>query len=147
MVQATLRLESQWPASPAFGWALAPLEVSVLLSDDEAVQALNAQYRGKDKPTNILSFAMEEEADDAMPMPIMAGEPRLLGDLILAYQTVQREAAEQDKPFDQHLTHLLVHGTLHLLGYDHERSEDEAQQQEAREIAILAQLGLPNPYL
>ncbi|MEG3640236.1 rRNA maturation RNase YbeY [Magnetococcus sp. PR-3] len=144
VVEATLEAESLLADSPAYGWQMDDLEVSVLLTDDAEVQALNAEYRGKDKPTNILSFAMEEDEEE--PFPLMEGEPRALGDLILAYETVAREAEEQDKAFAQHLAHLLVHGTLHLIGYDHERSDAEADQQEAREVTILAQLGLANPY-
>ena len=113
------------------------LELAVLLTDDATVQDLNARYRGKDRPTNVLSFA----SDDPAP----PGEARLLGDLALAFGTCRREAAEQGKPLEDHLTHLVVHGTLHLLGYDHE-DEDEAEAMEARERRLLADLGVADPY-
>nr|CRH04630.1 Putative metalloprotease [Candidatus Magnetococcus massalia] len=147
MIQITLEEEAQLEASPAHGLDMDWLEVSVVLTDDAEVQGLNAEYRGKDKPTNILSFAMDDE-EEALgePMPWPEDEPRPLGDLILAYETVAREAQEADKPLLEHLTHLLVHGTLHLVGYDHERSDEEADLQEGREIAILDLLGLKNPY-
>ncbi|WP_416356685.1 rRNA maturation RNase YbeY [Aureimonas phyllosphaerae] len=113
-------------------------EVSVTLSDDEDVRALNAEWRGKDKPTNILSFPM---------MPLRPGDAPgpMLGDLILARQTLEREARDEAKSPDDHFLHLLVHGVLHLLGYDHE-SEPEAEEMEALEIAILAGLGIADPY-
>jgi probable rRNA maturation factor len=115
-----------------------PVEVSVLLADDDTVQSLNRTWRDKDKPTNVLSF-------EAGPQPPHDGA-RLLGDVVLAYDTMLRESAEQSKPLAHHLAHLLVHGTLHLLGQDHETGEAEAEAMEAREIAALATLGIPNPY-
>ncbi|MGU3540276.1 rRNA maturation RNase YbeY [Methylobacterium sp. A54F] len=115
-----------------------PVEVSVLLADDATVQALNRTWRGKDRPTNVLSF-------EAGPQPPHGGA-RLLGDVVLAYDTMLRESAEQSKPLAHHLAHLLVHGTLHLLGQDHETGEAEAEAMEAREIAALATLGIPDPY-
>jgi probable rRNA maturation factor len=114
--------------------------VDVTLTDDTAQRALNRTWRGKDAPTNVLAFPA---ADPAIPPP--DGAPLLLGDVVLAYETVAREAAEQDKPLTDHLRHLVVHGVLHLLGYDHTRPTD-AVAMEAREIAILAELGVPNPY-
>ncbi len=116
-----------------------PVEVSVLLTDDAEVQTLNRQWRGKDKPTNVLSFP-------APAQPLPPGAARPLGDVVLAYDTVLRESAEQSKPLEHHLAHLLVHGTLHLLGQDHETGEAEADAMEALEIAALATLGIPNPY-
>lgn len=113
------------------------VELSILLTDDAAVRALNARYRGLDKPTNVLSFPAEAEA--------LPGEARLLGDLALAFETCRREAEEQGKPLADHLVHLVVHGTLHLLGYDHEE-EEEAEAMEACERQLLAGLGLPDPY-
>ncbi|AWN36680.1 rRNA maturation RNase YbeY [Methylobacterium radiodurans] len=115
------------------------LEVSVLLADDATVQDLNRTWREKDKPTNVLSFP-------AAPQPRHAGVATPLGDVVLAYDTVLRESTEQSKPFRDHLAHLLVHGTLHLLGQDHETGEAEADAMEALEIAALAGLGVPNPY-
>ena len=108
-------------------------EVSVFLADDGALQLLNRDWRGKDCPTNVLSF------------PAAKNEAGLLGDIALAAETVAREAAEQGKSFEAHATHLIVHGFLHLLGYDHE-VEEEAAAMEERERAILAALGLPDPY-
>jgi probable rRNA maturation factor len=114
-------------------------EVSVLLTDDAAVRELNRTYRGKDKPTNVLSFPVE---GDLPPAP---GLPALLGDIAVAFETTRREAEAEGKPLADHLAHLLVHGALHLLGYDHE-VDDEALRMEARESEILAGLGVPDPY-
>jgi probable rRNA maturation factor len=114
--------------------------IDITLSDDAAQQALNRTWRGKDSSTNVLAFPA---ADPSVPVP--AGAPLLLGDVVLAYETVRREAAEQQKPLADHLRHLVVHGVLHLLGYDHAEAADAAAM-EAREIAILAELGVPNPY-
>ncbi|MCJ2123276.1 rRNA maturation RNase YbeY [Methylobacterium sp. J-077] len=116
-----------------------PVEVSVVLTDDAAIQELNRTWRGKDKPTNVLSFP-------AAPQPRHAGAARPLGDVVLAYETLVRESAEQSKPLQNHLAHLLVHGTLHCLGQDHEIGEAEAEAMEALEVAALATLGIPDPY-
>lgn len=116
------------------------VEVSLVLSDDAAVQALNRDYRGYDKPTNVLSFAATE--DD---MPVAPGEPVMLGDVVLALETVLSEARDQDKRPADHLTHLTVHGVLHLLGFDHQ-DEGEAVDMEALEVRILAGLGVGDPY-
>ena len=115
------------------------VEVSVLFASDAEAARLNAEWRQKDYAPNILSFP----APDGQDMP--EGEPRPLGDLILAAGTVTREAEEQGKPLTSHLTHLIVHGTLHLLGFDHIEERD-AQRMEAAEIAILAGLGVADPY-
>jgi probable rRNA maturation factor len=123
-----------WPA-PA-----REVEVSVLLTDDPAVHALNRNYRGIDRPTNVLSFPLADGS--GAPDPASAV---LLGDIVLAYGTVAGEAAEQGKPLAHHLTHLLVHGALHLAGFDHER-EEEAERMERLETAVLAALGVPDPY-
>jgi probable rRNA maturation factor len=122
------------PGTPA-----GPVEVSVLLTDDAAVQALNRTWRGKDKPTNVLSFP-------AAPQPAHVCTASPLGDVVLAYETLVRESAEQSKPLQNHLAHLLVHGTLHCLGQDHEIGEAEAEAMEALEVAALATLGIPDPY-
>lgn len=115
-----------------------PLEVCVVLSDDAAVRDLNRTWRGQDKPTNVLSFPATGSHHGA--------GPRLVGDVVLAYETVLRESAAETKPLRDHLAHLVVHGTLHLLGEDHETGEDEARAMERLEIAALASLGIPDPY-
>ena len=122
-------------------------EACVVLSDDAAVQILNRDYRGKDAPTNVLSFALLDEAGDETAPSFSApcDMPVSLGDIVLAYETVEREAAAMDISFEHHYIHLLVHGTLHLLGYDHQ-AEEEAKIMENLEISILAQLGIENPY-
>src|SRR5689334_13695627 len=106
-------------------------ELSVVLADDKFIHDLNKTFRGKNKPTNVLSFH---------------GEGKHIGDLVLAYETIKREAKEQGKSFKAHATHLLVHGTLHLLGHDHEREKD-ATEMERLEIKILKKLKVNNPYL
>ena len=107
-----------------------------MLSVDEHIRAPRV-YRGKDKPTNVLSFP---------PAPLPGrGESRPLGDLVICAQVVRSEAREQKKPLDAHWAHLVVHGALHLIGYDHER-EAEAKRMERREIAVLRRLGFANPY-
>ena len=115
-----------------------PSEISVVLSDDEHLRELNKHHRGMDKPTNVLSFP-------AARLKAPAGAPRLLGDIVIAFETVEREASEESKPIENHLSHLVVHGVLHLLGYDHE-DDEEAEIMEARERQILAKLGIPDPY-
>jgi len=113
-------------------------EVSVALADDATMRKLNREYRGRDKPTNVLAFPTDDGA--------AAGGERLLGDIVLAIETIQREAAEQSKPLADHVSHLVVHGMLHLLGRDHE-TETQAAAMEALEIAILGGLGVTNPYV
>lgn len=112
-------------------------QACLALSSDAAVQRLNASYRGKDQPTNVLSFP----AGDHGP----PGEPALLGDIVLALETLEREAGERGIPFAHHLQHLTIHGLLHLLGYDHETAA-EASEMEQLETAILANLDIPDPY-
>lgn len=111
-------------------------ELSVLLTDDAAQKALNRDWRGKDYATNVLSFP-QIGPDEAVE--------GLLGDISLAFETLEREASELDKPFEHHFVHLLVHGMLHILGYDHE-TRAEALAMEAKETDIMAQLGYPDPY-
>lgn len=113
-------------------------ELSLVFSDDAHVRALNSGWRGKDRPTNVLSFPA---------FPARPGEkiPPMLGDVVLAAETVAREAELEDKPLDHHITHLVIHGVLHLLGHDHE-DEAEAERMEALERAALARLAIPDPY-
>lgn len=113
-------------------------ELSLVFSNDASIQNLNREWRGKDKATNVLSFPAFEVAPGD-PLPPM------LGDVILAFETVSREAALEDKPFEHHLTHLLVHGLLHLLGYDHENDAD-ADEMEGLERKTLMRLSIPDPY-
>ncbi|MEG3123192.1 rRNA maturation RNase YbeY [Sphingomonas sp. GB1N7] len=165
MLETALSIEAPWPdttdwetlAQRAAAAALSrtphgelataavSVEISVRLTTDDEIQTLNAQYRGKDKPTNVLSFPMVQpdlldgiaNTDD--------GEV-LLGDIALAYSVCEREAAEKGISMEDHATHLIVHGTLHLLGYDH-LEDHEADAMEAIEIDALAALGLADPYL
>jgi probable rRNA maturation factor len=120
----------------------ADAELAVMLTDDAGIRTLNSNWRGIDKPTNVLSFP-------ALPPPTpLAGTddiPRMLGDIAIAYETARREADDEQKPFDHHLSHLTVHGFLHLVGYDHE-TDDQAEAMESLETEILAQLGIPDPY-
>ena len=120
-----------------------PVEISVTLTGDEQVRELNAEWRGKDKPTNVLSFPMADELD--FKRTSVDGPELLLGDIILARGVCEAEAAEKGVSVDQHATHLIVHGTLHLLGYDH-HDDREAAEMEAREVRALARLGIANPY-
>ena len=101
-------------------------------SKAEKIQNLNHQFRGKDKPTNVLAFPSDDEED-------------YIGDIIIALETIQREAQEQDKSFADHFTHLVIHGCLHLLGYDHEQ-KNEAEEMENKEIELLKKLNIANPY-
>ena len=112
-------------------------ELCVHLADDAHIRTLNARWRGLDKPTNVLSFPAAE--------PAQLAQARLLGDIVLAYETVAREAADEGKPLADHYRHLVVHGFLHLLGFDHE-TDVEAQAMEAMETRILARLGVADPY-
>ena len=120
-----------------------PIEISVRLSGDQEVRALNAEWRGKDKPTNVLSFPMLKEDD--LSDTNVAGPELLLGDIILARGVCETEAAERGLSVEEHAAHLLVHGTLHLLGYDH-HDDAEAADMETREVRALERLGIANPY-
>lgn len=112
-------------------------EISLVLADDDAVRALNRRWRGRDSATNVLSFPSGESGAD--------GRTVLLGDVVLAYETVAREAAAQGKTLADHLAHLVAHGVLHLLGFDHEK-DAEAKRMEALERRVLAGLGVADPY-
>jgi len=119
-------------------------EISFVLTDDKRMRNLNRAYRGKDKPTNVLSFAALDGAQSGSKRP-KPGMPWLLGDVVLTSGVIAREAKAQRKSVQHHLSHLAVHGVLHLLGYDHEQDRD-AEAMEALEIAALAGMGIANPY-
>ena len=153
-------LETPWPSPP--DWEalavravsalaqIAPeltnprLSASLLFAGDAEVHALNREWRGKDQPTNVLSFPMLERAELLALAP--QGPPELLGDLALAFETCVREAADKGISLEHHAAHLIVHGLLHLAGYDHETDPAEARAMELLEIKALAQLGIADPY-
>ena len=159
-MELEISIEADWPSPP--DWeelalraaaalaAIAPelanprLSASLLLADDAEVHALNREWRGKDKPTNVLSFPMLERADLLALAP--DGPPELLGDIALALETCAREAADKGVSLDHHAAHLVVHGLLHLAGHDHEISPGDARTMELLEIKALAQLGIADPY-
>ena len=130
-------------AFPRLAKGARPVEISVRLTGDEEVRALNSEWRGKDKPTNVLSFPMTEA--DELANAGGEGPELMLGDIVLARGVCEREAAEKAVPVETHATHLLVHGTLHLLGYDH-LDDEEAADMEGREVRALARLGIGDPY-
>lgn len=120
--------------------------LSILACDDARIAVLNGDFRDKPAPTNVLSWPAEDRAPDTPgALPDLADLPDELGDLAIAFQTCAREAADGDKPLAHHVTHLLVHGLLHCLGFDHETDLD-ADLMEATETRILARLGVPDPY-
>ena len=121
------------------------VEISVKFTEDSEVRSLNAAYRGKDKPTNVLSFPMFE-ADLLDSLVLADGGEVLLGDIVLAAGVCAAEAEEKGISIRDHAAHLVVHGTLHLLGYDHELGEEEAEAMEAVERTALAALGVADPY-
>jgi probable rRNA maturation factor len=128
---------------PELGKIDRAVEISFTLTSDEQVRALNAQWRGKDEATNVLSFPMAEELD--FNRANVDDREFLLGDIILAHGVCEAEAQRDHISFEHHATHLMVHGTLHLLGYDHD-GDDEAADMEAREVRALARLGIASPY-
>jgi probable rRNA maturation factor len=138
--EATVR-SALTEAAIAIGTDFRNRTLAVLLTDDAAMRRLNAQWRGIDKPTNVLSFPALQPTGAGTP----DDAPRMLGDIAIAYQTTRMEADEEQKPFDHHLSHLAIHGFLHLIGYDHE-NDDDAEAMETLEQEILAQLGIPDPY-
>src|SRR5690606_17226343 len=155
MIDIDIAIEAgAWPAEaelsalprPTVEAALAELgmkpanaaELSLLFTDGAHIAVLNRDWRGKHKATNVLSFPAFEIAPGD-PLPAM------LGDIVLAFETISSEAALEEKPFEHHLRHLIVHGMLHLLGYDHE-TDEEAEEMEALERRILAGLAIPDPY-
>ncbi|HCM04970.1 MAG TPA: rRNA maturation RNase YbeY [Oceanospirillales bacterium] len=145
-VQLAVEVENNLPTEEQMSkWATAALlkrteheepELTIRIVDEAESQELNHEYRGKDKPTNVLSFPFEAPAH--VPIP-------LLGDLIICKQVVEREATEQDKPLTAHWAHMIVHGCLHLLGYDH-IEDDEAEEMEGIERVVMAELGFEDPY-
>lgn len=134
---ATIAREAAEAALAASGKRIARAELSLVLADDATVRDLNGRWRGKDAPTNVLAFASDEA-----PEP---GKPALLGDVVLAFETVTHEAKSQGKRLADHLRHLVIHGVLHLLGYDH-IAVAPARRMEALETRILAGLGVADPY-
>jgi probable rRNA maturation factor len=159
MLTLEIDIESAWPVgdwaalaerAARAAAAVAPeldhsrLLASLLFTDDDDVQALNRDWRGQDKPTNVLSFPMLTRAE--LLDLADAGPPELLGDIALAYETCAREAADKGVGVEAHAAHLIVHGLLHLAGYDHDISTAEAEAMEALEIKALASLGIADPY-
>jgi len=122
----------------------ARLSVSVLFTSNAQVHELNREWRQRDKPTNVLSFPMLERDELLALAP--EGPPEMLGDIALAYETCAREANEKGIPFEHHAAHLIIHGLLHLAGYDHVNSDEEAEAMEALEIRALAKMGIADPY-
>ena len=120
------------------------LSTSLLFTSDAEIHALNREWRQRDKPTNVLSFPMLAR-EELLALPA-EGPPELLGDVALAHETCAREAAEKGVPLEHHAAHLIVHGLLHLAGYDHELGEAEAEAMEALETKALALMGIANPY-
>lgn len=160
MLTLEIDIESPWPANT--DWealaaraagaltVVAPelakecLNASMIFTSDDEVQVLNAEWRGKDKPTNVLSFPMLAR-EDLLDLD-EDGPPELLGDIALAYETCLREAAEKEISLADHTSHLIMHGLLHLAGLDHEISEDDAREMELLEIKALALIGIADPY-
>ncbi len=160
MLELEIDIAADWPSPPDWedlalraAAALAEvapelanprLQVSLLFADDAEVHELNREWRGKDKPTNVLSFPMLERAD---LLALSAdGPPELLGDIALALETCAREAADKGIALADHAVHLIIHGLLHLAGHDHELGSDEARAMELLEIKTLALLGIADPY-
>ena len=134
-------LDLTWSMVPKRPEGIEP-ELTVTLTDDASIHILNRDYREKDKPTNVLSFPMWDKMSE---IPHGAGAIPL-GDIIIAFETIKREAVEQEKSLPDHFTHMLVHGFLHLLGYDH-MTDAEATEMESLEIRILKKLSITNPYI
>lgn len=128
---------------PELATSTRAVELSVTLTGNEEVRSLNAKWRGKDRPTNVLSFPMLEQRD--LRRANVAGPELLLGDIVLAQGICSDEAADKGVPLESHAAHLVVHGTLHLLGYDHQENQ-QASDMEAREVRALERIGIANPY-
>ena len=129
-----------WAALDGVGLEPESFEISLLGCDDVRIAELNGMFRGNRKPTNVLSWPSGEDIPEEP-----GSEPVFLGDIALAWETCASEAEQGGTPFDDHITHLIVHGVLHLLGYDHE-TDEEAEEMEETEAKILASLGIRNPY-
>ena len=165
MLEVALEADGEWDSSTGPDWqvlaeaavraaiaesryphlteAARPVELALRLTGDKEVRALNSEWRGKDKPTNVLSFPLADHAE--LTAADQDGPELMLGDIVLARGVCAAEAADKAIPLDHHAAHLMVHGTLHLLGYDH-HNETEADDMEARETRALARLGIGNPY-
>ena len=143
LVRAAAESAIAHSAFPQLARSPRPVELSVRLTSDAEVQALNSEWRGKDKPTNVLSFPLAGEAELGAAQG--DGPELMLGDIVLGRGVCEREAAEKSISVERHATHLLVHGTLHLLGYDH-HDDHEAADMENRETRALARLGIADPY-
>ncbi len=160
MIDLECEVDGPWPAADALPElaekaaeaviVIAPelanprLSVSLLFTSDAEVHELNREWRGKDKPTNVLSFPMLDRAELLALAP--DGPPVLLGDIALAHETCAREAAEKGVSLEHHAAHLVVHGLLHLAGHDHETSHEDASAMEALETKALASMGIADPY-
>ncbi|MEY3634200.1 MAG: rRNA maturation RNase YbeY [Pseudomonadota bacterium] len=145
-VEKALDTAVRFAAIPELADPAVPISVSIKLSDNAEVHALNKEWRDKDKPTNVLSFPMlDDEELDALLAGTYDAPEIMLGDIILAYEICVAEAKEKDIPVAHHATHLVIHGMLHLLGHDH-IEDDEAELMEALEVKALASMGLHNPY-
>lgn len=146
-----LALRAATATLAALALPLTHYTVCVMGCDDARIATLNAEFRGKEAPTNVLSWPADDLApEDDGDEPYLPGEgdpddPESLGDIALAYETCAREARDAEKPLADHVTHLVIHGLLHCLGYDHVRDAD-ADRMEGLEVRILASLGLPDPY-
>jgi probable rRNA maturation factor len=123
-------------ALPTMAPSTRPIALAIVLTNDSTIRKLNRTWRGKDEPTNVLAFPARQQASPQGP----------LGDVVIAYETLAREAKAESKPFSHHLAHLAVHGFLHLCGYDHETGR-QAATMERLEVAILARLRIPDPYI
>lgn len=158
-MQLEMDVEEPWPAGAweelaervaAAAAEVAPelanprLSASLLFTSDPEIQALNREWRQRDKPTNVLSFPMLERPD--LLVLESDGPPELLGDIALAHETCAVEAAEKGVPLEHHAAHLMVHGFLHLAGYDHEISPEDAEAMEALEVKALELIGIADPY-
>ena len=163
MLEIAIEADAEWDSSPAWTKLIReaaeaaiaesafpqlttsqrPVELSVRLAGDDEVRALNAKWRGKDKATNVLSFPLANPGD--FDQANVSDRELLLGDIVMAHGVCQSEATEKGVSVQEHATHLLVHGTLHLLGYDHQDDADAADM-EAREVRALARLGIADPY-